>query len=199
MKTQKQITVNQMILNTLLTKLDKEPKYKEVLETLGYEIFDSDWSSVGNWSVRLKGTDTNGICISRDRGGKRGYFKGSKWLGKIDAPVDFANAIKNLTKSRWNEWEVRRYVTYPSSIWAINKRTPFANIFPADSKVAEYLLLKTRLDDQKNWCDKELEKCQNLLKEYKQAHKNLSKKKEQYDKKKKALDDFLNNTIYAKK
>ena len=46
------MTTNEMIYRTLRTKMDKVPRFKEVLTDLGIEIYDSDSSTQGFWSVR---------------------------------------------------------------------------------------------------------------------------------------------------
>ena len=50
------MTTNEMIYKTISTKLTKTPIYKSVLEDLGYEVFDSTWSSYNNWAVKNKKT-----------------------------------------------------------------------------------------------------------------------------------------------
>ena len=46
------MTTNEMIFRTLKTKMNKTPKYAEVLADLGIEVYDSDSSTQGFWSVR---------------------------------------------------------------------------------------------------------------------------------------------------
>ena len=51
------LTINEMIYKTISTKLKKEPKYKEILEQLGYTVFDSDYSDYDCWSVKNNETE----------------------------------------------------------------------------------------------------------------------------------------------
>ena len=46
------MNTNEMIYKTLRTKMDKEPKYRDVLADLGIEVFDSNCSTQGFWSVK---------------------------------------------------------------------------------------------------------------------------------------------------
>ena len=46
------MTTNEMIYRTLRTRMDKAPKYRDVLADLGIEVYDSDSSTQGFWSVR---------------------------------------------------------------------------------------------------------------------------------------------------
>lgn len=50
------MTTNEMIYKTLRTKMDKVPRFKEVLTDLGIEVYNSDGSTQGFWSVRCVDT-----------------------------------------------------------------------------------------------------------------------------------------------
>lgn len=91
------ITVNDMIRNTLLTKLTKEPKYKLVLEAMGYELVDEGWSEYNNWQIRLKGTTPEQVgvlCISKGRGNRAGIFKGPWYLRELKGNEQIRDVLK---------------------------------------------------------------------------------------------------------
>lgn len=73
------MNTNEMIYRTLRTKMDKEPRYRDVLADLGIEVFDSSCSTQGFWSVRYIPTG-NMLVISKGYdnrvhlyGGENGY------------------------------------------------------------------------------------------------------------------------------
>lgn len=89
------LTINEMIYKTINTKLKKEPKYKEILEQLGYTVFDSGYSDYDCWSVKNNETEKM-VCFSK------GYSTNKKMLFNWGSPiktydfkkVDFANFLK---------------------------------------------------------------------------------------------------------
>jgi len=89
------LTINEMIYKTISTKLKKEPKYKEILEQLGYTVFDSDYSDYDCWSVKNNETEKM-VCFSK------GYSTNKKmlfnWGSAIKSndfkKVDFVNFLK---------------------------------------------------------------------------------------------------------
>ena len=69
------MTVNEMIYKTLTTKITKEPKYREVLEALGYELDkDHDWSYYDYWGIKMA-EDNRVLVISQNRNKERALFK----------------------------------------------------------------------------------------------------------------------------
>lgn len=91
----KKLTVNEMIYNTLTTKITKEPKYKEVLEALGYELNkDHDWSAYDYWGIKMAERNLI-LLISKGRDNKRHLYKTATFVHTKDiAKVDFENLIK---------------------------------------------------------------------------------------------------------
>ena len=65
-------TINEMIYNTITTKIEKTPKYKKELEALGYTLNNThDWSAYRYWGIDSpKGI----LLISKDYGGKKNYI-----------------------------------------------------------------------------------------------------------------------------
>lgn len=87
------LTINEMILKTISTKLNKEPKYKEILEAMGYIIFDSEWSSYNNWSV---GNEDNNRLVVLSKGydnKKRLYGGGSPIKTNDFKKVDYVGYL----------------------------------------------------------------------------------------------------------
>ena len=98
----KTMTINEMILNTLTTKLTKKPKYKKELEELGIQIVDSEnWSNYGYWAIRLEATNKSGyllLVVSKDYAKVKGIFateaKICNWEGDKIHKIDWFNFIK---------------------------------------------------------------------------------------------------------
>lgn len=102
------MTVNEMIYKTLTTKITKEPKYKDALEKLGYELSkDHDWSSYDYWGIKMA-EDNKVLVISKGRDNKRYLFKTAFRVRTNDiAKVDFENLIKtNRRENRWWNFNV---------------------------------------------------------------------------------------------
>ena len=103
----KKLTINEMIYNTITTKITKEPKYKEVLEALGYELVkDHGWSHYDYWGIKMA-EDDRVLVISKGCDNKRHLYKTAKNVETKDiTKVDFENLIKtNRSATRW--WNMR--------------------------------------------------------------------------------------------
>lgn len=99
----KKLTVNEMIYNTLTTKITKEPKYKEILEALGYELIkDHEWSHYDCWGIRMAEEDRV-LVISKGYDNKRHLYATTRIVNTKDIKkVDFENLIKtNRSATRW--------------------------------------------------------------------------------------------------
>lgn len=99
----KVLTVNEMIYRTLTTKETKTPKYKEVLELLGFELVkDHGWSHYDYWAIRMK-EDDRLLVISQGYDKKKRLYKTCNCVNTNDiAKVDFANLIKtDRSATRW--------------------------------------------------------------------------------------------------
>ena len=92
------ITVNDMLYNTLTTKDSKEPKYRNILEAMGYELVNNhDWSEYDYWGIKC--ADGKVLVISKDYGGKRALFKtASRVNTKNIKKVNLAGVIKTRRK-----------------------------------------------------------------------------------------------------
>jgi uncharacterized protein YegP (UPF0339 family) len=106
----KVLTVNEMIYKTLTTKETKVPKYKSVLEALGYELVkDHGWSHYDYWAIKIK-EDNRILVISQGYDHKRHIYKTANLIKTNDiAKVDFVNLI-NTDRSA-NRWYNRRTET----------------------------------------------------------------------------------------
>ena len=105
------MTTNEMIYKTINTKLTKEPKFKSVLEDMGYEVFNSDWSDYGNWTVKNPKTGRL-VALSRSsRGGKRGIYNG--WYCIKEGDISKVNLVGYLGKKRFLvRWLIRNINTF---------------------------------------------------------------------------------------
>lgn len=112
----KVLTVNEMIYRTLTTKETKTPKYKEVLESLGFELVkDHGWSHYDYWAIRMYENDRL-LVISQGKDHKRHLYKTANFVNTNDiAKVDFVNLIKtDRSATRWynrlpKETSVQKY------------------------------------------------------------------------------------------
>lgn len=89
------MTVNEMIYKTLTTKITKEPKYKEPLEALGYELVkDHDWSTYDYWGIKMA-EGNRVLLISKGRDNKRHLYKTFSAVRTKDiTKVNFESLIK---------------------------------------------------------------------------------------------------------
>ena len=128
------LTVNEMIYKTLTTKETKVPKYKEVLEALGYELVkDHGWSHYDYWAIQLK-EDNRILVISQGYDKKKRLYKTAQAVKSNDiTKVDFANMI-NIDRSA-NRW--------------YNNRTE-TNIQRYKNAKQDYKLYLSICEDQKN-------------------------------------------------
>ena len=69
------LTTNQMILKTISTKANKEPKYKAILEDMGLKVYKSNWSVYNNWAVGCPATGKS-VCLSKGRDNKKRLYDG---------------------------------------------------------------------------------------------------------------------------
>ena len=101
------MTVNEMIYKTLNTKITKEPKYKNVLEKLGYELVkDHDWSFYDYWAIKLK-EDGRLLVISKGRDKERHLYKTANFVNtKNIEKVDFERLI-NINRKETRAWNIR--------------------------------------------------------------------------------------------
>ena len=125
------VTINEMIYNTITTKKDKEPKYKKILEALGYSLNNThDWSEYNYWGIDSPGGI---LLISKDYGGKKRLYLTATPINNAVKEkirlVDFENLLttppkdykskkertaiyiyKNLKQSiEGNEWLIESY------------------------------------------------------------------------------------------
>lgn len=89
------ITVNDMIYDTLTTKDSKEPKYRNILEAMGYTLTNQhDWSDYDYWGIQC--ADERVLVISKTYGNKRGLFKSAHLIPtKNIKKVNFVGVIKS--------------------------------------------------------------------------------------------------------
>lgn len=120
------MTTNEMILKTLTTKVTKEPKYKSILEDMGFTIYDSGCSHYNYWAIKCEATGQT-LVISRDRGNRRGLF-------------DPYNLIKYDNKE--NDISKIDFVGYLRTTRYMSDRTP---------KESEYKKLRKEIKYCKGW------------------------------------------------
>lgn len=165
----KVLTVNEMIYKTLTTKETKVPKYKAILEALGYELVkDHGWSTYDYWAIKLK-EDNRILVISTGYDKKKRLYKTASAIKTKDiTKVDFVNLIK-INRSETRAWKLRR----------------------PDNKIQKYKQAKLDLHT-------DLSICEDYKKEIQKAEDEIAKKKEllkDWEKRaacdKAALDDIV--------
>ena len=88
------MTTNEMILKTISTKTTKEPKYKSILEDMGYVICISDWGECGCWCVENPVTDRL-VVFSKGYDKKKRLYGGYKPIKEKDyKKIDFVGYLK---------------------------------------------------------------------------------------------------------
>ena len=130
----KVLTVNEMIYKTLTTKETKVPKYKAVLEALGYELVkDHGWSHYDYWAIQLK-EDNRILVISQGYDKQKRLYKTAQAVNSKDIKkVDFVNLINiNRSATRW-----------------YNRRMPDTNIQKYKSAKEDYRIYSSIYEDKK--------------------------------------------------
>lgn len=140
------MTTNEMIYKTITTKLTKTPVYKSVLEDLGYEVIDREWSSYNNWTIKNKATG-NMVMFSKDYDNKRGLFDGPNRIKTNDfKKVDYVDLLNKHKRDSFN-----------------NNETKYAKLRRTITSYKWYIdLYKKRIKEKQ----KEIEKLNNELEEY---------------------------------
>lgn len=88
------MTTNEMIYKTLTTKVTKEPKYKSILEDMGYVICNSDWGECGCWCVENPVTDRL-VVFSKGYDRKKRLYGGYRPIKTKDyKKIDFVSYLK---------------------------------------------------------------------------------------------------------
>lgn len=171
------MTVNEMIYDTLTTKATKTPKYKKILEALGYKLNSHHFSSYYNyWEIVLfeEANFKATLVISKSSRGKKSVFASLGIVKTSDiSKIDFENLIKiHNKKDRYNHyWSKSSY--YESS-----------------KKIKEYKSLvqscKSKaydIDYHKRKIDELSKKLETELNSHKNSLKNAEEKKDYYENK----------------
>lgn len=97
----KTMTINEMILNTLTTKMTKEPKYRKELESLGVEIVPSaGWSSYEYWGIKIDTPENRNyfLTVSKNFLKRKAIFTVGtgicEWDDERRTKIDWFNFIK---------------------------------------------------------------------------------------------------------
>ena len=150
------MTVNEMIYKTLTTKITKEPKYREVLEALGYELDKNhDWSYYDYWGIKMA-EDNRVLVISQNRNKERALFKTFKSVPTKDIKkVDFVNLIKtDRSETRPKHYEPVTLI----QAYKYAKRDYKSNINICNTCKQEIQELEERLERRKenlqDWIDR---------------------------------------------
>ena len=169
------MTTNEMILKTLTTKVTKEPKYKSILEDMGFTIYDSDCSHYNYWTIKCEATGQI-LVISRDRGNKRGLFDPYSLIKHDNkendiSKIDFVGYLRTTRRMAdripkeseykklrkeieyckgWNyEWHKKRIEEIGKEIEALNRNLEYnkEEIRKLDNKLAK---VRERIKELKN-------------------------------------------------
>ena len=166
------MTTNEMIYKTINTKLTKEPVYKSVLEDLGYEVYDSDWSAYNNWTVKNKATGRT-VVISKNCDNKKGLFDGGGAIRYTD--------IKKVN-----------YTAYLSK----NKKAKGMPYFI--QPISEYRRLRDIIDDSKSYIRWRKRDILFIKKKIEKLNEELDRHNEQISKYQKKLDDARKRVMELK-
>lgn len=175
------LTVNEMLYQTLHTKITKEPKYKEVLEALGYKLSkDHSWSSYDYWGIVAE--DGTVVVISKTREGKKALFKTAHLIHTNNiTKVDLSNLIKTKrepVRGYYETWSTckdggwRRYASKRIYDYHVNKY----HLGIESNILAYYSKEEKELSDKLSDIRRRKEIAENKIKEYQDAiNKVLSK------------------------
>lgn len=168
------VTVNEMLYKTLHTKITKEPKYKEVLEALGYELSkDHDWSSYDYWGIMA--ADGTVVVISKTREGKKALFKTAHLIRTNNiTKVDLSNLIKTKrepVRGYYETWSTckgggwRRYASKKIYDYHVNKY----HLRLENNILANYSKEEEKLSDELSNIRRKKEVTENRIKKYQEA------------------------------
>lgn len=164
----KQVTINEMIYNTLRTKSTNTPKYYDILVALGYKLHsDSEWSAFDYWEIE---TDTGDrINISKGYDNRTRLYITAKHVSGDYKKVDYVNLIKMQSVRKGN-----RPVDHMFSKYSPYRKRP---------RIERYLYLKEHIKDSAS-----------LLDYY---NKNFAKAEEAYEKAKKDMEEATSKLVMA--
>lgn len=163
----KQVTINEMIYNTLRTKSDKIPKYYDVLTALGYKLRnDYTWNDREYWVIELSPDSV--INFSKCQGKFTLYITTRYVRGNVKK-VDYINLIKMERLRKGNR----------PNYWYSDPRTP---------RIATYCRLKERIKTTKSLLDTYNKYLADAQEKYNKAKENVDR---QIDNLIQAQNDFL--------
>lgn len=173
----KKLTVNEMIYATLNTKNTKTPKYKEVLEALGYELVaDHGYSEYNYWGIRT--AEGLVLSFSKDYEGKRGLFKTVYRVYTKDFKrVDYANLIKT------NRIEYR--------LWELNRKSQIKS-----PRIRAYLYAKEKVNETLKYVRYYGEKVDKLREEVRNMERCFNKAVNDYSEALKELSEVSPESVY---
>lgn len=103
----KNITVNKMIHKTITTKTNKEPKYKDVLEAMGYTVYNSSWSEYDYWAVKNETTNRM-VVFSKGYDKKKRLYDEWRIIKDRDfKKIDLAGYL-NCNRNRYNSHDITK-------------------------------------------------------------------------------------------
>lgn len=157
------MTTNEMIYKTISTKLTRTPIYKSVLEDLGYEVYDSTWSSYNYWAVRNKKTGKT-ILFSNGYDNKRRLYD-------------------NATPIKANDYKKVDYVGY------LNKNKPTINHPYFEEISGKYSMLRVTIRQSKSmikayerWINEKQEKLDEIIEDIRQYNESKANYQKGLDK-----------------
>ena len=128
----KQVTINEMIYNTLRTKSDKIPKYYDVLIALGYKLRnDYTWNDSEYWAVEFAPDSALNFSKYKD---KFFLYVATRHVRGNTKKVNYLNLIKMEKARKGNR----------PNYWYSDPRTP---------RIAKYYNLKERIKNAKSLLD----------------------------------------------
>ena len=103
----KSITVNEMIYKTITTKTNKEPKYKNVLEAMGYTVYNSSWSEYDYWAVKNEATNRM-IVFSKGYDKKKRLYDEWRTIKDKDFKKVNLTGYLNCIREHYNPYNVTK-------------------------------------------------------------------------------------------
>ena len=142
MSTQKQASINEMILATLKTKQNKKPKYYDELVELGYPPIKTTWSCYDYWGFD---TPRGELALSKDSKDKRRLFVSFLSVHNSDKNLELIDFKNLIDKVKYRDSDISPYVS-------ISK------------KIRRYKKLKREISDCSRWITKKCEEREKIIK-----------------------------------
>lgn len=162
------MTTNEMIMATIKTKLTKQPKYKSILEDLGYIVYDSTWSYYNNWSVKNPETGRT-VLLSKGYDNKKRLYDLCSSITHKAKNINKVDLVGYLKKPRIERTEESKYKKAMRELLAEKRHIKWADddIQTIQSKIEKLQKELQYHEGRKEESEKKIEEIRKRIKSWK--------------------------------